>query len=371
MNMVDPQKNPPFYEHRWFQGAVAVIGLATAIWALVGAPKPWQVAADLSATKLPLSDTELVLDASSAMGKSFGHKSKLDAAADAIGQYVVPLSHEGLALRRAGGECDEAGELLVDFGSGHSDDVQEAAAEQQPEGSSNMSYAVRAAIDDFTAEGFRNGPSAEKRILIFTGGEDECAEYATDEIRDALQQSGIETVFRLVALGATKREEKRLEAFKKALAPYADVEIRAPSTEAQLEEVMRQETAAATESAVPEGEEEAEEGELEEETSGEGEEETTEEVEETNPEEETTPEESTSEEETAPEEEITEEEGSGEEEASVEEQSGAALLTGPMFACLVELHPATDLNPAFGCRAAKENRAIALVDRDRALKPVA
>jgi hypothetical protein len=369
--MADSQKTPPFYEQRWFQGAVALIGLATTIWALVGAPKPWQVAADLSATKLPLSDTELVLDASSAMGESFGHRSKLDAAADAIGQYVVPLSHEGLALRRAGGECDEAGELLVDFGSGHSDDVQEAAAEQQPEGSSNMSYAVRAAIDDFTAEGFRNGPSAEKRILIFTGGEDECAEYATDEIRDALQQSGIETVFRLVALGATKKEEHRLEAFKRALAPYADVEIRAPSTEAQLEEVMRQETAAATESAVPEEEEAAEE--REEEASGEQEEETTEEEEEeTNPEEETAPEEeSTSEEEIAPGEEIAPDEGPSKEEATAEESSGAAVLPGPMFACFVELHPATDLHPAFGCRVAEENRAVALVDRDLALKPVA
>ena len=240
--MADLEQKPSFYERRWFQGTVAVVGLATAVWALVGAPTPWKVATSLSSNKFALVNTEIVLDASSGMADSFGERTKLEAAAEAVGQYVVPLHNSGLALRRAGGSCSESGDLLVDFGADHNDDVTDAAAEQQPAGSSNLIYAVRAAIDDFAAERFR-GPSSSKRILIFMGGEDQCAEDAASEIRHELDGTGIDAVFRLVALKVSKSQLEGLEAFREALRPVADVEIRTADTEEQLDDVMQQEEA--------------------------------------------------------------------------------------------------------------------------------
>jgi hypothetical protein len=360
--MVDPEKSSPFYERRWFKGAVAVVGLATAVWALVGAPTPWHVAADLSKTKLPLSNTEIVLDASSSMAEPFGDGTKLEAAADAIGQYVTPLSNEGLALWRTGGGCGESGENLVHLGSDHSDDVQEAAAEQQPSGMSNMSYVVRAAIDDFSGEEFR-GASPAERVLIFMGGEDECAEDASVEIRDELDRTGIDAVFRLIALKVSGRELKRLEDFKEELGRYANVEIRTPNTDAQLDEVMQEEKeAVANSSGVSDeeevtSEEEAEEEEAESEHEEEAEEETTEE-EEVAPEEEEAEEETTPEEEVAPEGETTEEEASGEEEASAEESSGTARLPNPVLTRFVEIHPVADLGPFVRRRATDGDRAV-------------
>ena len=378
--MASTDHSPPFYERRWFQGAVAVVGLAAAIWALVGAPKPWQVAADLSSTKLPLSDTEIVLDASSAMAGRFGDGTKLDAAARAVGQYVVPFNNEGLALRRAGGGCSEPGELLVDFGDDHSDDVSEAAAEQRPAGRSNVAYAVRAAVDDFTAERF-HGSQSSKRILIFMGGEDECAEDATEEIRDELDRSGISAVFRVVALKVSGKALKRLKDFEKELAPYADVEIRTPDTEGQLEEVIEEEEeevaavdageseAAGGEAEEPEPEEENSSGEESEEESGEegsGEGGSGEEV---TPEEESPPEEEPEKpaEEEAPEQESSEE-SSPEPEAGATSSRTAGRPDYAMLARFVELYFAAHLDPAVGEGSAEQDGAVALVDGDWAGK---
>jgi len=227
-----------FHERRWFRGVVALLGLATAVWGFLGAPRPWQVATDLTANELPLSNTEIVLDASSPMARRFGGQTKLEAAAEAIERYVVPLSNEGLALRRAGGGCDESGELLVGFDDDHQDEVSAAAAAQGASGRSNIAYAIRAAIDDFSSDRFQ-GPASTKRILVFMGGSDQCAEDPSDEIRSELQRSGIENaVFRLVALKVSGKEQRRLRDFKQELAPYADVEIRTPDTAQEFEEIV-------------------------------------------------------------------------------------------------------------------------------------
>lgn len=230
------KRKPPFYERRWFQGTVAVVGLLGAVWAFSGAPKPWDVASELSASDIALSNTEIILDASAGMGAPFGDGTKLDAAANAIREYVVPLQEEGLALRRAGGSCDEGGELLVNFGRDHTDDVADAAAEQNPEGESNFAYAVIEAIEEFTAsERFR--PSSTKQVIVITGTtEDECLRGAPEEIRRKLDRSGIDATFKLVALKVSGEDRERLEGFTAALGQSAEVEF--VETEEELEEVV-------------------------------------------------------------------------------------------------------------------------------------
>lgn len=236
---MDPQTTP-FYERRGFQGAVAVIGLLTALWAFTGAPRPWQVATNISATTVPLSNTEIVLDASAKMATPFGDSTKLEAAKEAIGRYVAPLSNEGLALRRTGGACGESGDLLVGFDDDHGDDVRDQALAQRPAGTSNIANAVRAAIDDFQTDSFKK-PNSTNRILVFISGEDECSEYPGEEIREELDRSNIDTAFRFVALKPSGREVKMLRSFTEELGPNVDAEIHTANSEKQLEDVIRHE----------------------------------------------------------------------------------------------------------------------------------
>jgi hypothetical protein len=239
MESATPQP-PPFYERRSFQGAVAVVGLLTAVWALVGAPKPWSVAHDLTVTKLPLSNTEIVLDTSKAMTKSFGDGTKLDAAKDAIAKYAAASNSSGLALRQTGGGCYDDGDVLVDFGSGHGDDVRDVTAAVRPSGVSNVINTVRGAVDDFTSEQFRN-PSSTRRVVVFMGGEDSCVEAAGSEITDALAGLGVDTTFRMYTLGLSDGEMKSMNRFKAEVAAYAKVEVLPVESKKELEHAVGQE----------------------------------------------------------------------------------------------------------------------------------
>lgn len=227
------EQKPPFYERHWFQGAVAAVGLVAAIWAFSGAPKPWDVAANQFTTKIARSNTEIILDASEGMDAPFGSGTKLDAATKAIGEYVVPLGREGLALRRAGGSCEESGELLVALGRHHNDDVAAAAAEQEPNGESNLAYTVIEAMEELN-ELEQPGP---KQIIIITGtAEDECIQNAPEEIRRQLDRTGIEAVFKVVALKVSGSEREQLEDFTAALGKHAEVVF--PENEEELAEAV-------------------------------------------------------------------------------------------------------------------------------------
>lgn len=239
--MEQPTPQPPFYEQRWFQGAVALVGLLTAIWALVGAPKPWSVAHDLTATKVPLSNTEIVLDTSTAMAKPFGRGSKLDAAKDAIAEFSASASNTGLALRQTGGGCYEDGKVVVGFGADHGDDVRQAVAEARPSGVSNVISTVSGAIDEFTLGRFR-GSSSMRRIVVFMGGEDRCAQAEGEEIRDALDGMGVDTTFRMYGLGLSKGEAKTMNRFVAEVEPSARVEFVPVENERQLADAVEQET---------------------------------------------------------------------------------------------------------------------------------
>ena len=213
----------PFYQGPWFQGTLAVVGLLTAVWALVGAPKPWNAIGDLFSSELPRVNAEIVFDASGRMRDPFGfgggkRVSKLDAAADAVSTYGASLSNEGLALRRVGGQCPGPGPQLVEFGANHGDEVGDVAREQPARGSSNLAATVVAAIDDFADPDRFPDPRAPKQLVIFAGTPDQCQGDAYGRIRDAIEKTGVRGDFELIGLRFSLADQEKLSRLQAALA---------------------------------------------------------------------------------------------------------------------------------------------------------
>jgi hypothetical protein len=203
----------------------AVLGLVGALATLTGPPKLWNAVAEVFSPALPAHNTEVVLDASAAMGGSFGASgTKLEAAAAAIEGFVVPFTNEGLALRRSGGECHESGRLLVDFGEDHADEVRDSAAEQKPSGKSHLANAVIAALDDFADDERFPDPKSLKRVVVFTGTVDGCrGRSAAEDIRRELERTGINAVFKLVGVKVSDNDRARLLSFKHDLGDSAEL----------------------------------------------------------------------------------------------------------------------------------------------------
>lgn len=230
----------PFFERGSFKAAAAVIGLLGAVWALLGAPKPWEVAKEVTAkAPLPLKNTEIVLDASAHMGEPFGRVTKYDIAATEAARWAIAGEESGLALRVAGGSCNEPGRTLVDFGKANSDEVREDALRQEPAGKSNFAAAVRAAITDFSDAEFKRTGS-ENQVMVFLGGDDECWGVPGEEIRDELEQSGVKTVFRFFALKVSKQTKKKLEVMERQLGTVARVEVREANTLGQVQQAVNE-----------------------------------------------------------------------------------------------------------------------------------
>jgi hypothetical protein len=265
--MADDEGTPHFYERPGFLGTAAVVGLVSAIWALVGAPTPWKVVGDVFSTEgVALSNTEVILDTSSAMGDPFEGEAdtKLDAAVRAIGQSGE-RDDEGLALRRTNPSCEGEEELLVDFGTDHKGEVLSVAEEQRPEGKSNITNAVIEALGDFRTQDF-GGPRSTRRVLVFTAGRDDCFEgNMAGKIKAELKGADISASFTLIALKVSGVELERLEELKNALeSADAYVETRTPRTEEQLDGVV-EDVKEQSRQAIEEGEERA----VEEEEAGE------------------------------------------------------------------------------------------------------
>lgn len=249
MESVTPKS--PFYESRWFKGTAAVVGLLTAVFAFGGIPKPNQLLHDLTAeAKLPLTNTEIVLDKSSEMRKPFGGGTKLDAAAGAVARFAADTVDSGLALRATGGGCFGEGVVMVGPGAGHGDEVREAVAGVEPRGRSNVIGTVLRAIDEFSQERFHRTGSTQ-RIVVFTGGQDECAEAAGQEVRDQLEGSGVKTTFRMYALGLSKRERAYMIRFRAALAGKAKVEYWPVENRRELDKAVGKEAEEIDQGKVP------------------------------------------------------------------------------------------------------------------------
>ena len=221
--MAEPEKKPPFYEHRAFQGAVAVIGLLTAAWALVGAPRPWTVATEITAVETPLSNTEVVLVADKSMGEKFDGTTKMEAAVEAIGVIGRSTSNQGLALRRGGTRCGDPGEQVVGFGSHHGDDIEAAAKDVQPTGQADLSTAINGALDDLEAPSL-NQPGARKGVIVFLGGRDKCDDEAIADVRREIEAHGVNPQFKIIALVDSKKEASWVGHLEAGLQPW-DVDV--------------------------------------------------------------------------------------------------------------------------------------------------
>ncbi|HET7416390.1 MAG TPA: hypothetical protein VFJ61_02030 [Solirubrobacterales bacterium] len=229
-----------FYERSSFKAIVAVVGLLSAVWAFLGPPSPFQAAKELTkADPLPYRNVEVILDASSRMGEPFGDATKLDVAAEAVGRWAAGGEGVGLALRRAGGACDEPTDPVVGFDDGQSAKVTEAAKGLEPGGAANWGLAVRSAIGDFSGAEFQR-PGSENQIVIFVGGNDQCGGNVGPEIRNELEHANLNAQFRFFALGVSKREQESLKALKRQLKPVAEVEVNNADTVKQLYRAVRE-----------------------------------------------------------------------------------------------------------------------------------
>jgi hypothetical protein len=230
----------PFYERGSFKAAAAVVGLVGGLWALLGAPKPIDLADQLTdEAALPYRNAEIILDASTQMGEKLGDSTKLAVAAAAAGRYATAGEEVGLALRRAGGSCDNAGEQLVDFGKGHGAEIKEKAAEQEAGGESNLTQAVRTAIGDFSGGEFHRTGS-ENVIVVFVGSSDSCEGEAGELIRSELESADIAASFELFALDVSAKTLKNLKEFEQQLEGVAAVHLSESESAEELEEQVEE-----------------------------------------------------------------------------------------------------------------------------------
>jgi hypothetical protein len=150
-----------------------------------------------------------------------------------VGQYAAAGEHVGLALRRAGGSCEEASDPIVGFDDGQSAAIRDTAHEQEPGGQSNLTLQVLSAIGDFSGEAFHRSGS-ENQIVVFVGGGDSCPRLGSREIRDELEHANVEASFHLFALDVSAQAIDDLKSMARELEPVAAVELREADSVQQL-----------------------------------------------------------------------------------------------------------------------------------------
>lgn len=260
--MADDKENAPFYDSPRFKGTVAVVGLVSAVLAILGAPKLIDVIDEAVSTEeaVAISNTAVILDTSATMDQPFeAGDTRFDAAVQAMGQ-AVPGNKEGLALRRTGPECDGAEEEpLVGFGTGNRDEVLKEAKAQHPDGKSNIVKAVIEAVEEFRSNPKFNRPDSTRRILVFTSGLDECfSGNVADKLSAELKGDRISASFALIALNASGKGLVQLRELESALeSAGADPEIYTPDDQGELDENAKEVKDSAPN---PPSEEEEEEG---------------------------------------------------------------------------------------------------------------
>lgn len=218
--MVKNEKGSAFYEQPLFKGVVAVLGLVTAILTIVG-PLRGVVEGLLPSAETPTLNAEVIFDTSAAMEKSLqGKEKRREAALEALGNSRFWPS-EGVGLRRTDPDCgEEPSDVLVPLGTGHVDEVQAVAAEQESEGTPNLVAAIFAALSEFAEPPYSEDPVSDKRVLVFTAGVDQCSEDPAGELEHLLKGSGInraKSEFKLFGLEASSKETRQLKGLEDAL----------------------------------------------------------------------------------------------------------------------------------------------------------
>jgi hypothetical protein len=241
------QKNKRISGKRILQIATSmtvIVALVAGIWSFIGIPTPWTIVGELFEGEAPaLSNTEVVLDTSAAMGEPFkANETKLQAAVGAIHQ-AGERDDEGLALRPTSPECDsEEKEPLVKFGKHHKGEILSVAENLHPEGKANITQALVEAVGDFRTNADFDGPGSTRRVLVFTTGLDECFEGdVAERIESELRGAKVSASFTLIALKASEEELAQLAELEKGLkSAKASVETRTPGNPTQLAGVVEE-----------------------------------------------------------------------------------------------------------------------------------
>lgn len=219
--MPDDTKGHSFYERRWFRSVVAVLGVVTAVLAIVGPLR--SVIGDLFPDPTPPSfNAQVIFDTSEAMGGPFqGEETRREAGLEALrSSRFWPT--EAVGLRRTDPSCAEGDpdDLLVPLGTGHTDEVHAAAEEQKPEGRPNLVGTLFAALSKFSEPPYDDYPPYKKRVIVFTAGVDRCGRDPAAELDELLGDSGAQLArsqFKLFGLKSSPREGRRLTRLKATL----------------------------------------------------------------------------------------------------------------------------------------------------------
>jgi len=216
----DEKKSPAFYERRQFKGAVAVLGVITALLAIAG-PLRSAVSGLFPAGTPPSLNAEVIFDTSAAMGKTFdGREKRREASLEALRASRF-WPNEGVALRRTEPGCgDDTSDLLVPFDTDHTAEVYAVAKAQRPGGKSNLIAAVSAAMAELAEPPYDDDPPSSKRVLVFTAGLDRCAPDPVGELEQLVGGSGparARSEFKLFGLNLSPKERRQLHALGRAL----------------------------------------------------------------------------------------------------------------------------------------------------------
>lgn len=185
------ETSQPFYEHRAFKGAAAVVALITALIALAG---PIGNAVDNLSPNPPerTAWVQVVLDTSVAMGQGFGdgEKTRLEAAVSAVEKAVKELDNSGVGLRGTSTSCGGESKPLVDLANGDSQEVIDAAAEQHPGGDASIVDAILGGLDEFNREPMQSHGPESRRLFVFTTSNRSCPwDDPTGEVQRKLEEA--------------------------------------------------------------------------------------------------------------------------------------------------------------------------------------
>ncbi len=222
---------------RWYKNinailvlAAALVGLAGGLIALMGHLKPGKVE----------QNTIILFDRSIAMDQPFDQGTKLEGAQGALAQaFQTEVANEdNLALRTFGGACDnnENTQMVVGFGQHNKDQVRNKVETLQAGGESTLTSAILAAIADFNdPERFAG---VNKRIIIITGGADDCVPDPVKYIQSRLKTvKDIAISFRFIGMGLKPQELQELIAISNASGGL--VEVINANSQKELEVALR------------------------------------------------------------------------------------------------------------------------------------
>jgi hypothetical protein len=201
---------------KWYKAVMAVAALVTAVFGAAEAVKKF-VGPVLRPA--PVSEnTEIIMDRSAHMSGAFEGVTKVQAAAQAIGDVLQAQPSDGgtsnpgnLALRYAGGgPCgDRDTALALPFAVDNKARIRDAVAHATAAGKSSLAHAVIDAIADFGDSARFKGMN--KRIVVITGGDDECTPGAIDAIKDFLRgrhdDDKVRLDFHFIGLALTKPQQ--------------------------------------------------------------------------------------------------------------------------------------------------------------------